>query len=143
MNRRSIARGVALGLFAGFVLPIGQIVLAALLAMTVRANVIIAAGATLITNPFTFPPIYFAAYTLGSHVTGIGKVPSDMAGSDDLMSWIHQIGTPTAAGLILFAAVFSTLGYMAVHILWRWRLSNRWKRRLALRRERRRHMTPG
>jgi uncharacterized protein (DUF2062 family) len=43
-NRRSVARGLALGPFAGFILPIGQIVLAALFSASVRANVLIASA---------------------------------------------------------------------------------------------------
>lgn len=50
LNRRSVARGVALGLFAGFLIPIGQIAVAAFLAVTVRANVVVAATATFVTN---------------------------------------------------------------------------------------------
>ena len=46
-TRRNVPRGVALGLFAGFVIPVGQIFLALVLAFTVRANVPIASAATL------------------------------------------------------------------------------------------------
>ena len=54
-TRRSVPRGVALGLFAGFIIPIGQIFLAAFLALPTRANVPIAAAVTFITNPLTVP----------------------------------------------------------------------------------------
>lgn len=133
MNRRSIARGIALGLFAGFILPIGQIFLAAFLAMTVRANVLIAAGATLITNPFTFPPIYFAAYKVGCGITGMKPAPPDMQRSADMVARLHQIATPTIVGLLLFAFLSALAGYVAVHVFWRWRLSRRWANRKALR----------
>jgi uncharacterized protein len=133
MNRRSIARGIALGLFAGFLLPIGQIFLAALLAMTVRANVLIAAGATLITNPFTFPPIYFAAYKLGCGITGMKAAPANAPETPDMFMRLHHVATPTVVGLLLFAFISSLAGYLAVHIFWRWRLSRRWNRRRAFR----------
>lgn len=80
-NRRSIARGLALGLFAGFLLPVGQIVLAALLATSARANVLIASAATLVTNPLTFPPIYYAAYRTGNYLIGrVCAATTTMAG---------------------------------------------------------------
>ena len=37
-NRRSVPRGVALGMLTGVIIPIGQILAAAILAMPVRAN---------------------------------------------------------------------------------------------------------
>lgn len=136
MNRRSVARGLALGLFAGFLLPVGQIFLAALLAMTVRANVVIAAGATLITNPLTFPPIYFAAYKLGCGIIGMKAAPAGAVEPIHMVSRLHQVATPTVVGLLLFAFLSSLAGYVGVHAIWRWRLSRRWARRRALRAER-------
>jgi uncharacterized protein (DUF2062 family) len=38
-TRRSVPRGVALGLFTAFIIPVGQIFLAAFLALPLRANV--------------------------------------------------------------------------------------------------------
>lgn len=133
MNRRAIARGIALGLFAGFVLPIGQIVVAALLAITVRANVVIAAAATLVTNPLTFPPIYFAAYKLGCGLLGMKPAPQSLEVPTTLFGRVHEIATPTVTGLLLFAFGSAMLGYIGVHAIWRWRLTRRWRRRRALR----------
>lgn len=133
MNRRAIARGIALGLFAGFILPVGQIVVAALLAISVRANVVIAAAATLITNPLTFPPIYFAAYKLGCGVLGMKPSPESLRVPTTLFARVHEVATPTVTGLLLFAFGSALLGYTAVHAIWRWRLTRRWTRRRAAR----------
>lgn len=54
-TRRSVPRGVALGLFAAFIIPVGQIFLAAFLALPSRANVPLATVVTFVTNPFTLP----------------------------------------------------------------------------------------
>src|SRR5690606_6341526 len=80
-NRRSIARGLALGLFAGFLLPIGQVALAVLFAASVRANILVASVATLVTNPLTFAPIYYAAYRTGSFLLALSGGPSESAGA--------------------------------------------------------------
>ncbi len=135
LNRRSAARGLALGLFAGLILPLGQIVVAALLALSARANVLVAAGATLVTNPLTFPPIYFLAYRLGCSLTGAGRVHSVGSPPRPLMStWLFDIAAPTAAGLLLLAFVASGLGYALVHVGWRWRVGRRWQQRQRRRR---------
>ena len=70
-TRRSVPRGVALGLFAGFIVPLGQIFLAAFLALPTRANVPVAALVTFVTNPFTFPFWALAANRLGSFILKI------------------------------------------------------------------------
>ena len=65
-NRRSVPRGVALGLLVGILLPVAQIVLAAILCLPGRANVPVAALTTFVTNPFTTPFIWAASYAVGA-----------------------------------------------------------------------------
>ena len=57
-TRRSVPRGVALGIIVGVLLPFAQIIFAAILSLPVRANVPLAALTTFITNPFTTPLIW-------------------------------------------------------------------------------------
>ena len=66
MTRRSVPRAVALGLFVGVIIPVMHTAIAALLAIPLRANVAITAAFTLVVNPLTIPPIYYAAYRIGS-----------------------------------------------------------------------------
>src|SRR5919106_4245879 len=62
LNRRSVTRAFALGLFIAFVpLPI-HVILGAALALALRLNVPAAIVGTFITNPLTLVPIYWAAY---------------------------------------------------------------------------------
>ena len=57
-DRSSVARAVGIGLFFGLLLlPVAQF-LFAVVAVVLRANVAVAAGFTLVTNPLTFAPIY-------------------------------------------------------------------------------------
>ncbi|MFO0335322.1 MAG: DUF2062 domain-containing protein, partial [Pseudomonadota bacterium] len=65
VNRRTVARGVAIGVFFGFVFPLGQIPAAVLASPFVRANALVAALATLVTNPLTLPAIYAGAFLVG------------------------------------------------------------------------------
>ena len=79
-TRRSVPRGVALGLFAGFIVPVGQIFLAAFLALPARANVPLAAAVTFVTNPFTLPFWLVIANKVGSFVLKIDAVAAGGAG---------------------------------------------------------------
>src|SRR5579859_2412937 len=66
MTRRSVPRGVAVGLFVAVIIPFMHTVIAALVAIPARANVAVAAVLTLVVNPLTIPPLYYAAYRIGS-----------------------------------------------------------------------------
>lgn len=134
-NRRNVARGVALGLFVGFIIPVGQIVVAALLAATARGNLLVAAVSTLVTNPFTFPPIYYAAWRTGRFLLGPwregagGWALSEPVADGSMLAMLTNASLPTIAGLLLFASVSATLGFGAVHLAWRVSLWRQWRRR--------------
>jgi len=77
VNRRSVARGVAMGVFFGLMIPIAQIPAAAFASLMLRGNLLIAAISTLVSNPLTYGPIYYFAYRLGAGVIG-ARTPVDL-----------------------------------------------------------------
>jgi len=140
-NRRGVARGASLGLFAGFAIPVAQTPFAALFAVAARANLPVAAVATFVTNPFTVPFIYYLAYLTGkavlrlkadSHV-GLGM---DSGVFESVVRWLVTAAGPTYLGLLIFAVVSGAIGFFAVHIGWRFWVGQRWKRRSRHRAER-------
>jgi uncharacterized protein (DUF2062 family) len=70
MNRRGLALGMALGFFFGLLVPLAQIPQSAAAAVLLRANVPAAVASTLVTNPLTFGPIYYAAWQVGHAILG-------------------------------------------------------------------------
>lgn len=135
-NRRSVARGVALGMFAGILIPFAQSLAAALVAIPLRANIAVAALCTFISNPLTTPLIYAGAYEAGSrllHAHGADFMPPG-GGSigeflTNLWDWLLSASLPTLAGLATMAITASVLGYLIAHALWRARVARRWNRR--------------
>src|SRR5918995_3851440 len=69
-TRRSVPRGVAIGLFVGIFLMVPglQIVGAALACMALRGNVAIAAAMTFLSNPATTPFFLVAAVNVGNRL---------------------------------------------------------------------------
>lgn len=68
----SISRGVAIGFFIGFLVPVGgQMVLATILAFIFKARKIPALACTWITNPWSVPFIYPIQCFLGAKILGI------------------------------------------------------------------------
>ncbi len=143
LNAQAVARGVALGLFFGFLIPVAQIVFAVIAALFLRANPPVAALATLVTNPFTFPFIYVLAHRIGKAVlepvagpiegsaqqaasAAHAQVAVDNVGG--LLDWITGIGAPLATGLLILAVVSAILGYLAVLAIWRLNALARLKR---------------
>jgi uncharacterized protein len=139
-SRRSVARGLAAGLFVGIILPVPpQTPFAALLAIPSRGNVAIAALATFITNPFTTPAILFGAYETGSWLLrGEHKSHVIAAASSDgwltrMFTMLGDLALPTAVGLLLISVFAALAAYGLTHIGWRIWVSRRWARRLARR----------
>jgi uncharacterized protein len=65
------ARGMAVGLFVGFGIPIGaQMLFLALLRLLFRFNSVIAFAFTWVNNPITLLPMYYGFYCVGSIILG-------------------------------------------------------------------------
>jgi uncharacterized protein len=65
------ARGVAVGLIIGFIIPVGgQLVLITCLRLVMRFNTLLAVGFSLVSNPLNFLPLYYGYYLLGSCIVG-------------------------------------------------------------------------
>jgi uncharacterized protein (DUF2062 family) len=70
LHRKSVAGGVAIGMFCGLVSGPLQMLSAALCAIIFRVNLPVAMIVTLYTNPLTKFPLYYVAQKLGLFVTG-------------------------------------------------------------------------
>lgn len=141
-HRRNVARGVAIGVFFAFLIPIAQIPLSAAFSILLRANLPTAAVATIVNNPLTFPPVYYAAWELGRwmlHWFTPGDTPAtppDFGGEGDVGYWLalmarqlDTIGAPLALGSLTFACVFSAIACALVHWVWIHRVRSRRKLR--------------
>ena len=136
-TRRSVPRGVALGMLAAFLIPVGQIFGAVFLALPIRANVPIAALTTFITNPLTYPFWIAAAnqvgkFTLRVDALTLGQPLNNHMSSEFGMwlSWFVREAGVTAFGFLLLAIVFAALGYVISSFGWRWWTARKWHRRI-------------
>jgi len=119
-QHEAVARGVAIGTFWAFVIPVAQIVVAAAHCTWWRANIPAAVAMTMLTNPLTIGFWLWLAYQTGALVMGeplAAGPPGDAAAS-----WLAEFGWPTVLGMGLFAVGGATLGYLGVKLLWRLRI---------------------
>ena len=77
---------IAAGVFAGFIIPVGQIFLAAFMALPARANVPLSALVTFITNPFTFPFWALVANKLGAFILKVDLAATGGAAQEEIAS---------------------------------------------------------
>lgn len=137
-RRRGMALGAALGVFFGFLIPLGQFLLSGAAAILLRANVPMAMASTLISNPLTFGPIYVAAYHVGSWL--LGSMPSEHGAADALalsqtttdpswLDWLSGVGQPLILGLVVFAVAGAALTYWGMRWFWALNVLRRRRRR--------------
>lgn len=156
MSRRGIALGMGVGVFFGLLIPIAQIPLSVGAAVLLRANVPTAAASTLVSNPATYGPLYYAAWRLGKAVLGedaeggettraspAERPPAD--GSIDAkaqpgggwfaQAWasIRALGKPLLLGMALMATTVGLLTYALASIALSLRVRWQWRRRQRLR----------
>jgi len=130
MNRHSVAKAFAIGLFCMWIpLPL-QTVIAALLAIYYRAHLPLSVALVFITNPITIPPMFYFAYKLGGLMLGIEpqEVPMDLSW-EWLTTTLAYIWQPLLFGCLILGIISSVAGYFLIDSLWRKNIRKRWNKR--------------
>jgi uncharacterized protein (DUF2062 family) len=139
-NRKTVPKSVAIGVFWGFIIPVFQSVGAVVTAIYFRGNIPVAVLSTLVTNPFTYAPIYILGYQVGSLILGQAVDPASVAALDagmlpiepEKISQWHRVGDvlkPWLLGMTLFAVVGSIGSYFVTIGLWRLAVLSRLRRK--------------
>ena len=130
MNRRTVAKAFAIGLFCAWIPMPLQTVIAALLAIYYRAHLPLSVALVFVTNPVTIPPMFYFAYRLGSLMLGMEPeaVPMDLSW-EWLTTTLGQIWRPLLFGCLILGVLSSVAGYFIIHSLWRKNIRKRWSDR--------------
>jgi len=130
LNRHSVAKAFAVGLFFAFIPVPFQMVLAAGTAIIVHANLPLSIALVWLTNPLTMPIIFYACYLVGTLVL---RVPEQefifVASWQWVLDSLSTIGPAFIVGCAVLAVSFSILGYFGIQALWRYQTVKAWKRR--------------
>ena len=130
MNRHSVTKAFAIGLFWGCMPMPFQMVVAAFLAVWLNANLPISVMTVWFSNPITMPPIFYFEYLVGTWVLGMPPL-----GFEYELTWawleerLFSVGVPMYLGAVICGAVLSFVGYFVVNWLWKRSVRKRWAAR--------------
>lgn len=136
-TRRSVPRGVAIGLLVGIFLMIPglQIIGAALMAVPFRANIPVATAMTFLSNPATTPFILVASIFVGNaigyhaDVQTFNTLYEKRAGAGEWLAWLGTDAAPALlSGLLLIACASALAGFVVSTFAWRWWVARKRRR---------------
>ena len=118
VNRKSIAKGLLVGLFIAFIpMPFQML---AVLAVTpfVRFNVPIAIAMCWLSNPFTMPPMYYMEYLTGCWLLGMEPLHGIEMTTEWFKNNLHDIFIPLYVGTFFYSFTVAPTVYFLVNHLW-------------------------
>lgn len=128
-TRRSVPRGVAVGLLVGIfaLIPGIQIVGAALMCVPSRGNIPLAALMTFLSNPATTPFILagsiYVGNMMGFHadLTTFYNLYENSASLRDWAYWLLSDAAPALVfGLFVISTITAAIGYLVASFTWNW-----------------------
>lgn len=120
LNRRSFSGALALGMFCAFIPVPFQMVIAALGAIWLRVNILVAVPVVWITNPFTMGPLYYFCYLVGVELLGVVPKPFNIEISFEwVLGELVAIWKPFLLGCFVVGAITSLAVFILSRILWR------------------------
>jgi uncharacterized protein (DUF2062 family) len=118
VNRKSITRGLLVGLFIAFIpMPFQML---AVLAVTpfLRFNVPIAIAMCWLSNPFTMPPMYYMEYLTGCFLLGMEPLHGIEMTTEWFKENLKDIFIPLYVGTFFYSFTVAPAVYFLVNWLW-------------------------
>ncbi|MDO9104415.1 MAG: DUF2062 domain-containing protein [Methylovulum sp.] len=130
LNRRSVAKAFAVGLFSAWIPVPGQMLIATTSALYFRANLPIAIALVWLTNPITIPPLFYFAYRVGlGFFNRLAPTESFKFSLEGIMSGLGNAWEPFLWGCFIMAISCSLIGYFGINFFWRHRVTKKWAAR--------------
>jgi uncharacterized protein (DUF2062 family) len=119
INRRACSGAVALGVFCAFIPVPFQMLLAAIFAVWLRVNILVAVPMVWLSNPLTMGPMFYFCYLLGVEMLSLEPqgfhFELSFAWLTDSLAAIWQ---PFLLGCFTVGVITSLAAFLLVRILW-------------------------
>ena len=120
INRHTLSRAVAIGLFWGWMPMFFQMIPAAFCAVYFRANIPLSLAGVWISNPITMPPMMYIGYEFGNYILGIDPLFDQFEASIDWILGIFSlIWEPLLVGTMIIGVSSAILGFIGIHLFWK------------------------
>lgn len=118
INRKTVTKGVFVGLFWAFIPMPMQMLAVVATTPFVRFNVPIAISMVWLTNPFTMPIVYFIEYLTGNFILGREGIQDIELTVEWFTTHFSDILVPLYVGTAFYSIVISSLIYFLINWLW-------------------------
>lgn len=130
LNRHSVAKAFAVGLFCAWIpLPM-QMVFAAVGAIYFAAHIPLSVMLVWITNPITMPPLYYFAYRVGLFFMNspVTEQRSDFS-LGNVFAELGEVWQPFLLGCLILGVACASAGYFGIQYFWRAYITKKWAER--------------
>jgi hypothetical protein len=119
INRQSFSLAVGLGVFCAFIPVPFQMLIAAVGAIWLRVNILVAVPMVWVSNPFTMGPLYYFCYLIGVKILHLepGGFHFELS-FEWLISGLSAIWQPFLLGCFVVGLVTAVASFVLVRILW-------------------------
>ena len=121
---------MSIGLFAAFIPVPSQMLLAAIFAVWMKANLPISVATVWVSNPLTMGPMFYFCYKLGAWLLDLQLAAGEVEWS---ISWLSdnagKIGYPFLLGCLVCSGVSAISGFVIVRVVWNFMVISKWKAR--------------
>lgn len=130
-NRSSVAKAFFIGPFWAAMPVPGQMLVAAINAIALKANLSLSILLVWISNPITMGPIWYFNYWLGSII--LGEAAKESLAFEMSWSWIGHtflaIWQPLLLGSFVVGLLAGSLGFLLVQLVWQIQVRLNWNTR--------------
>ena len=120
INKNTLSKALAIGLFWGWMPMFFQMIPAAFCAIYFRANLPLSLAGVWISNPITMPAMMYLGYEFGNLVLGVDPLFDKFEAS---LAWIGSVFSliwePLLVGTMIIGIASAIVGFFGVHLFWK------------------------
>jgi uncharacterized protein (DUF2062 family) len=102
---------------------------AGVIAISLRLNIPAIYGATLLVNPVTCVPVYYTAYRVGTTLLGESPGQFHFKPTWEWFGSLQPVWKPFLLGCMVSAIITGLAGWLILEIVWRWRVTTKYRTR--------------
>lgn len=129
-HRRAVSHALAIGIFIGMLPLPGHMIMAAILAVLLSANLPLAVMAVWVSNPITLAPISYIEYKVGMWL--LQRPPGEFHISWTWEWFMHEftdIFVPMLLGSLFLGVILALLIFILLRLSWRYWIIKHWNKR--------------